>query len=126
MSRLKNFSSKTSQSVGPGVGSVEMVGWVDTVGADDGELEKIGDADGLLVGLDEIMALEDGMVEIVGLGEGDVNGLLVGMVEIVGLEDGMAEIVGLKDGVKDGASLCGKAPAIIKSDAVAVVASATA
>jgi hypothetical protein len=66
------------------------------------------------------------MDEIVGLKDGDADGLLVGMVDIVGVEDGFDDTVGLEDGDEDGASLCDKAPTTIKSDAVAAATLATA
>jgi hypothetical protein len=66
----------------------------------------------------EIVGLDDGMDEIVGLEDGDGDGLLVGMDDIVGVEDGFDDTVGLEDGDEDGASLCAKAPTTINLDAV--------
>ena len=68
----------------------------------------------------------DGLADIDGVREGKLDRLFDGMVEMVGLDDGFDEILGWVDGLDDGASLCGNASAIRKSDAVAVVILATA
>jgi hypothetical protein len=74
----------------------------------------------------EIVGLEDGSCEIVGLEDWDLDGLVVGMAEIVGLVDGRGEIVGLEDGAEDGSSVILIAPAITFSAAIVAATVATA
>ena len=68
----------------------------------------------------------DGLADIDGVREGKLDGLFDSMAEMVRLDDGFDEILGWVDGLDNGASLCGNASAIRKSDAVAVVILATA
>ncbi len=68
----------------------------------------------------------DGLADIDGVREGKLDRLFDGMVEMVGLDDGFDEILGWVDGLDDGASLCGNASTIIKSDAVAEATLVTA
>ena len=68
----------------------------------------------------------DGLLDIDGIMEGTLVGLFDGMLEMDGLKDGIDVILGCIDGLDDGASLCGNASAIRKSDAIEVVTLATA
>ena len=68
----------------------------------------------------------DDLADIDGVREGKLDGLFDSMAEMVRLDDGFDEILGWVDGLDNGASLCGNASAIRKSDAVAVVILATA
>jgi hypothetical protein len=113
MSKLLKLPLKDLRVVGPEVGSVEMVGACEIVGANEGEVEIEGDELCVTVGFDDTVGFWDGIT-------------YVGCDEIVGLELGADEIVGCDEGAEDGSSLCGKAPTMRKSDAVAEVVLATA
>mmetsp|Transcript_34261 Transcript_34261/g.60240 ORF Transcript_34261/g.60240 Transcript_34261/m.60240 type:complete len:111 (-) Transcript_34261:585-917(-) len=54
-----------------------------------------------------------------GTNEGYSDGGIDGMADILGFIDGCNEVEGCMEGIEEGASLCGKAPEITKSDAVA-------
>lgn len=119
MSLLRNSSSKTFRAVGLGVGSNEIEGAIEMVGAMEGDWEMLGGAVGAPEGLDEIDGSKDGCEEMDGIMDGWREGWLDGAAEVEGCIDGSAEVEGCIDGIPDGASLCGKAPAMTKSDAVA-------
>ena len=74
------------------MGSSEVVGACEIVGANDGEVEIEGNKLGVTVGFDDTVGFWDGSK-------------YVGCDEIVGLELGADEIVGCVDGAEDGASL---------------------
>jgi hypothetical protein len=95
------------------VGSSEVVGACEIVGANDGEVEIEGNELGVTVGFDDTVGFWDGSK-------------YVGCDEIVGLELGANEIVGCAEGAEDGASLCSKAPTMRTSDAIAEADLATA
>jgi hypothetical protein len=95
------------------VGSSEVVGACEIVGANDGEVEIEGNKLGVTVGFDDTVGFWDGSK-------------YVGCDEIVGLELGADEILGCAEGAEDGASLCAKAPTTRNSDAFAEANLATA
>lgn len=70
------------------------------------------------MGSEEILGIAVGCAVIDGNIDGCSEGSVVGIADIEGRVVGSAEAVGCVDGMPEGASLCGKAPWMTKSEAV--------
>jgi len=107
--------------VGARVGEPEIVGEKEVEAVIDGDEVVLGREVGSPEGSSEIEGSSLGCDDTDGTSEGDSEGDSDGMDDTLGSNDGIAETEGCMDGVWEGASLCGRAPSITKSDAVAAV-----